>query len=147
VSIMVVLQICLLLLQLRTQTQVGKQLLTNWKDVFESERVEMSCEVGVSDWTFSWYKDDVLINYQMPKLSIPSVAHSNKGKYQCQILLKSRGVSSGLSNSVDINIYANFFLTKTTLFYLHWSTIQYKVRSSLGKIYFDVSKKNLLLSL
>uniref|UniRef100_A0A3P9K9Y4 Ig-like domain-containing protein n=1 Tax=Oryzias latipes TaxID=8090 RepID=A0A3P9K9Y4_ORYLA len=95
------------------------KLLTNWKDVFESERVEMSCEVGVSDWTFSWYKDGVPMNYEMPKLSIPSVTQINKGKYQCKVLLKSRRVSSGLSNSVDINIYAEKakpHVTKSTAF-------------------------------
>uniref|UniRef100_A0A3P9LUS1 Ig-like domain-containing protein n=1 Tax=Oryzias latipes TaxID=8090 RepID=A0A3P9LUS1_ORYLA len=95
------------------------ELLTNWRDLFESERVEMSCEVGVSDWTFSWYKDGVPMNYEMPKLSFPSVTQSNEGKYQCKILLKSRGVSSELSNSVDINIYAEKakpHVTKSTAF-------------------------------
>ncbi|RVE70613.1 hypothetical protein OJAV_G00065970 [Oryzias javanicus] len=82
------------------------KMVTKWKDVFENERVEMSCDVGVSDWSFSWYKDDVKMNDEMSNLRIPSVTQSDKGRYACKIHLKPRGVSSVFSNSVEISIYA-----------------------------------------
>uniref|UniRef100_A0A3B3C7J8 Ig-like domain-containing protein n=2 Tax=Oryzias melastigma TaxID=30732 RepID=A0A3B3C7J8_ORYME len=82
------------------------KMVTKWKDMFENERVEMSCDVGVSDWSFSWYKDNVKMNDETSNLRIPSVTQSNKGRYACKIHLKPRGVSSGFSNSVEISIYA-----------------------------------------
>ncbi|XP_070695542.1 basement membrane-specific heparan sulfate proteoglycan core protein [Pempheris klunzingeri] len=91
------------------------KLLTPWLDVFEEETVELGCEVNGSDWTFSWYQnqklleeDDILtLESEGSLLNITSASQIYQGGYTCKTHLESRRVSSGFSNAVDITVYEN----------------------------------------
>jgi len=73
--------------------------------VFESEVLEFSCEVSGSDWTFTWYRIGEKLDEEGSSLKIPSVTQTDQGQYTCKAHLKSRGVSSGPSNTVDVKVY------------------------------------------
>ncbi|XP_071376559.1 basement membrane-specific heparan sulfate proteoglycan core protein [Centroberyx affinis] len=92
------------------------KLKTRWLDVFQTEKVELSCEVtGSSDWTFTWYRDA----QDLPKdstlslgaggssLTISSVGPTHRGLYTCKGHHKTRKISSALSNTTDIKVYDN----------------------------------------
>lgn len=88
-------------------------LLTPWKDVFENETVDFECKVDGPDWTFTWYKNQVHINVdpylpsdrEEPYFNITSITQDYKGGYSCKAHLERRGVSSGFSNTVDVEVY------------------------------------------
>ncbi|KAM4562324.1 basement membrane-specific heparan sulfate proteoglycan core protein [Odontesthes bonariensis] len=81
--------------------------LTGWPDVFENEVLELSCEVSGSEWTFTWYRNGVKLKKEGPSLKITSVTQTDQGQYTCKAHLKSRGVSSGDSNIVDVQVYTS----------------------------------------
>ncbi|XP_072223487.1 basement membrane-specific heparan sulfate proteoglycan core protein isoform X2 [Leuresthes tenuis] len=81
------------------------KLLTGRPDVFESEVLEFSCEVSGSDWTFTWYRNGVKLVKEGPSFKVPSVTQTDRGQYTCKAHLKSRGVSSGPSNTADVEVY------------------------------------------
>ncbi|XP_034551723.1 titin [Notolabrus celidotus] len=91
------------------------KLLTQWPDVFEEEILAFSCEVGNSDWTFTWYKNNRKLQDDYPLtlddegtlLNITSVAKLHEGEYACKAELESRAVSSGFSNTVAVTVYDN----------------------------------------
>ncbi|KAM8754905.1 hemicentin-1 [Acanthopagrus schlegelii] len=90
-------------------------LLTPWKDVFEKETVNFECKVDSPGWTFTWYKNQVHIqdnpflplDKMKPYFNITSITQAYKGGYSCKAHLEHRGVSSGFSNTVDVEVYDN----------------------------------------
>lgn len=94
------------------------KLLSKWKDVFENETVEFSCEVDSPDWTFTWHKDqeeidDYLVPSLDPKksfLNITLITEEEQGRYACKVHLKSRTVSSEFSNSEVITVYGELYI-------------------------------------
>ncbi|KAM6983048.1 cell adhesion molecule CEACAM5 [Tautogolabrus adspersus] len=91
------------------------KLQTLWLDVFEEEIVAFSCEVGISDWTFTWYRnkqkledDSVLtLDDEGTLLNITSVTKAHEGVYACKAHLESRSVISGVSNTANVTVYDN----------------------------------------
>ncbi|XP_044065660.1 basement membrane-specific heparan sulfate proteoglycan core protein isoform X2 [Siniperca chuatsi] len=90
------------------------KLESRWPDVFENEILEFSCEVvGSSDWTFTWYQnqkklqEDFILSLDAEEalLNITSVNLTHEGGYACKAHHKSRGVSSGFSNTVNVRVY------------------------------------------
>uniref|UniRef100_A0AAQ4Q223 Ig-like domain-containing protein n=1 Tax=Gasterosteus aculeatus aculeatus TaxID=481459 RepID=A0AAQ4Q223_GASAC len=89
------------------------KLLSPWPDVFENETVEFRCEVHSPDWTISWNKGgnesrdelDEIQNAEGPFLNLTGIYATYEGGYTCKAHLKSRGVSSGFSNTVNITVY------------------------------------------
>ncbi|XP_034028369.1 carcinoembryonic antigen-related cell adhesion molecule 5 isoform X2 [Thalassophryne amazonica] len=89
-------------------------LLTPWLDVFQSEKVELSCEVNGPDWTFTWHKNaailhpdsSIILSQGGSLLTIPSVDLTHQGLYECKAQHKSRQISSGFSNPTSITVYA-----------------------------------------
>ncbi|XP_077947331.1 basement membrane-specific heparan sulfate proteoglycan core protein isoform X2 [Gasterosteus aculeatus] len=89
------------------------KLLSPWPDVFENETVEFRCEVHSPDWTISWnkggnepgYELDEIQNAEGPFLNLTGIHDAYEGGYTCKAHLKSRGVSSGFSNTVNITVY------------------------------------------
>lgn len=94
------------------------KLLSSWLDVFEKEHLEFHCDGSSSEWTFSWYKDekellensDVDLNENGSVLKITSVSLSHQGKFACKAHHKSRGVTSGFSNTADVKVYGEFII-------------------------------------
>ncbi|XP_042083132.1 hemicentin-1 isoform X2 [Haplochromis burtoni] len=94
----------------------GLQLQTAWKDVFEGEAVEFHCHVVSSTpgWTFTWHRNKQqlqnnpveIINGDGSSLKITSVRQTHKGSYTCKAHLTSRGVNSGFSSEVMIQVSA-----------------------------------------
>ncbi|XP_041860410.1 obscurin [Melanotaenia boesemani] len=91
------------------------KLLSGWQDVFVTEKVSLSCEVSSPEWTFTWYKDKkplpkesvLTINEKGTLFSITSVSQTHQGQYSCKAHLKSRGVDSEFSNTVDLKVYSS----------------------------------------
>ncbi|XP_060931016.1 hemicentin-2-like isoform X2 [Limanda limanda] len=89
--------------------------MTQWKDVFPSESVRLGCgmEEGISDWTYTWYKDDqkvqaddtVSFDSDARTLSIRSTAAKHAGGYSCSGKLKSRPVNSTNSSGLPLKVY------------------------------------------
>ncbi|KAI3357704.1 hypothetical protein L3Q82_016109, partial [Scortum barcoo] len=105
-------------LQVSDPPKPAQELRTRWLDVFKDETVELSCEVDSSDWTVTWYKnqvkiqeDSILAVSSNPDgeglLKITSVSRIHQGQYACKAELKARGVTSGFSNTIDIKVYDN----------------------------------------
>ncbi|XP_076734865.1 cell adhesion molecule CEACAM5 isoform X2 [Maylandia zebra] len=94
----------------------GLQLQTAWKDVFEGEAVEFRCHVVSSTpgWTFTWHRNKQqlqnnpveIINGNGSSLKINPVRQTHKGSYTCKAHLTSRGVNSGFSSEVMIQVSA-----------------------------------------
>lgn len=94
----------------------GLQLHTAWKDVFEGEAVEFRCHVVSSTpgWTFTWHRNKQqlqnnpveIINGDGSSLKITPVRQTHKGSYTCKAHLTSRGVNSGFSSEVMIQVSA-----------------------------------------
>ncbi|XP_016535595.1 basement membrane-specific heparan sulfate proteoglycan core protein isoform X3 [Poecilia formosa] len=82
-------------------------LETPWSDVFLTEVLKFNCRVPSADWTLAWYKDQKDLSKEGPSLEIPSVEQNNGGEYTCKARLKSRGVTSGSSNSKVITVHDN----------------------------------------
>ncbi|XP_026009156.1 hemicentin-1 [Astatotilapia calliptera] len=92
----------------------GLQLQTAWKDVFEGEAVEFRCHVVSSTpgWTFTWHRNKQqlqnnpveIINGDGSSLKINPVRQTHKGSYTCKAHLTSRGVNSGFSSEVMIQV-------------------------------------------
>ncbi|XP_039904018.1 basement membrane-specific heparan sulfate proteoglycan core protein-like isoform X2 [Simochromis diagramma] len=92
------------------------QLQTAWKDVFEGEAVEFHCRVVSSTpgWTFTWHRNKQqlqnnpveIINGDGSSLKITSVRQTHEGSYTCKAHLTSRGVNSGFSSEVMIQVSA-----------------------------------------
>ncbi|XP_014886591.1 basement membrane-specific heparan sulfate proteoglycan core protein isoform X4 [Poecilia latipinna] len=82
-------------------------LETPWSDVFLTEVLKFNCRVPSADWTLAWYKDQKDLSKEGPSLEIPSVEQNNGGEYTCKARLKSRGVTSGSSNSKVITVHVN----------------------------------------
>ncbi|XP_035761493.1 basement membrane-specific heparan sulfate proteoglycan core protein [Neolamprologus brichardi] len=90
------------------------QLQTAWENVFEDEAVEFHCHVVGSSpgWTFTWHRNNQqlqnnsveIINGDGSSLKITSVRQIHKGSYSCKAHLTSRGVNSGFSNEVMIQV-------------------------------------------
>ncbi|XP_053280695.1 titin isoform X2 [Pleuronectes platessa] len=91
------------------------QLKHGWLDVFPSESVRLSCgmEEGISDWTYTWYKDkqkvqaDDTLSFDSDArtLSISSAAAKHAGRYSCSGKLKSRPVYSTNSSERTLSVY------------------------------------------
>ncbi|XP_062420843.1 titin isoform X2 [Pungitius pungitius] len=83
------------------------KLLSSWPDVFENETVEFHCDVHSPDWTASWFfkgeKLDTDLILKADGAYIYITAY--EGEYACRADPTSRGVSSGLSNTVFITVY------------------------------------------
>ncbi|XP_029910619.1 carcinoembryonic antigen-related cell adhesion molecule 5 [Myripristis murdjan] len=86
---------------------------TQWPDVFQSEKVELSCVVaGSSDWTFTWRKDgaelqkssSLSLDAEGSLLTILSATQTDQGIYTCQGHHKNRKISTGFSNTVNIKV-------------------------------------------
>uniref|UniRef100_A0A3Q3F0I9 Titin-like n=1 Tax=Labrus bergylta TaxID=56723 RepID=A0A3Q3F0I9_9LABR len=83
------------------------KLQTSWLDVFEEENVAFSCEVGISDWTFTWYRNEeklqddsaLTIDDEGTLLNITLVNKAHEGVYACKAYLEARNVNSGFSNT------------------------------------------------
>lgn len=96
----------------------GLQLQTAWKDVFEGEAVEFRCHVVSSTpgWTFTWHRNKQqlqinpveIINGDGSSLKINPVRQTHKGSYTCKAHLTSRGVNSGFSSEVMIQVSGEF---------------------------------------
>ncbi|MEQ2246816.1 hypothetical protein ILYODFUR_003118 [Ilyodon furcidens] len=80
------------------------KLETPWSDVFKTEVLKFSCEVPSTEWTLTWYREQHKLE-EGPYLEITSVSDDDGGNYTCKAQLTSRGVWSGPSNSVVINVY------------------------------------------
>ncbi|XP_060912675.1 obscurin [Labrus mixtus] len=91
------------------------KLQTSWLDVFEEENVAFSCEVGISDWTFTWYRNkeelqadsELTIDDEGTLLNITSVNKAHGGVYACKAYLETRNVTSGFSNTAAVTVYDN----------------------------------------
>ncbi|XP_056278742.1 titin-like isoform X2 [Pseudoliparis swirei] len=100
-------------LQVSDPPKPSLELLSSWPDVFESETVELSCEVDSPDWTITWYRneeelqEDVQLDAVDSFLNITSITQAYEGGYACKAQLQSRRVSSGFSNHVNITVYEN----------------------------------------
>ncbi|CAG6021479.1 unnamed protein product [Menidia menidia] len=81
------------------------QRLTKWSDVFETEELQFRCEVNGTEWTYSWYKNNEKLHEEQSLLTISSVDHTHEGQYSCKTHLKSKGVESESSNTVDVKVY------------------------------------------
>ncbi|KAL6119610.1 fcrl5 [Pungitius sinensis] len=85
------------------------KLLSSWSDVFENETVVFHCDVHSPDWTVSWFVDgekletDLILKADGAYINITAY----EGEYACRADLTSRGVRSGLSNTVSITVYDN----------------------------------------
>nr|XP_019951972.1 PREDICTED: immunoglobulin superfamily member 1-like [Paralichthys olivaceus] len=89
--------------------------MTQWLDVFPTESVKLSCgmEQGISDWTYSWYKDkqkvqaDDTVSFDLDAraLLISSAAAKHGGQYSCSGKLKSRPVNSTGSTGLTLSVY------------------------------------------
>ncbi|XP_068608306.1 carcinoembryonic antigen-related cell adhesion molecule 5-like [Brachionichthys hirsutus] len=90
------------------------RLLTPWTDVFENETVGFSCDVESSDWTVTWYLDEVevseddslMINPEESSLNITAITEAYQGTYVCRAQLESRSVVMP-SNTLGIAVYEN----------------------------------------
>ncbi|XP_076597526.1 hemicentin-1 [Chaetodon auriga] len=102
-------------LQVSDPPKPSARLVSPWTDVFENETVEFRCEVDNSDWKFSWYRNNQLLQEndvlslfdEEPSLNVTSITQAYQGGYACKVQLQSRKVSSGLSNTVNITVYEN----------------------------------------
>nr|XP_020490707.1 titin-like [Labrus bergylta] len=91
------------------------KLQTSWLDVFEEENVAFSCEVGISDWTFTWYRNEeklqddsaLTIDDEGTLLNITLVNKAHEGVYACKAYLEARNVNSGFSNTAAVTVYDN----------------------------------------
>ncbi|XP_035014936.2 titin [Hippoglossus stenolepis] len=89
--------------------------MTQWLDVFPSESVKLSCGMaeGISDWTYTWYKDEqkvqaddtVSFDSDARTLSISSTAAKHAGRYSFSGNLKSRPVNSIRSSGLTLSVY------------------------------------------
>ncbi|XP_046896066.1 hemicentin-2-like isoform X2 [Hypomesus transpacificus] len=91
-------------------------LLSGWRDVFPSERVELKCGVqDSSDWTYTWTRggqkvgpdQTVSINSEGASLSIVSAEQKHSGEYSCLGQHKTRPVTTESSTSVSLTVYAS----------------------------------------
>ncbi|XP_031700313.1 titin [Anarrhichthys ocellatus] len=104
-------------LQVSDPPKPSLELLSSWPDVFENETVEFRCEVHSTDWTFTWYRnqkelkeelmEDMYLEEDDSLLNVTVVTQAYEGGYACKAHLKSRGVSSGFSNTVNVILYEN----------------------------------------
>ncbi|KAF7656062.1 hypothetical protein LDENG_00047020 [Lucifuga dentata] len=96
------------------------KLVTRWLDVFESEEMEMSCEMNGSDWTFTWYKNGKILHedfntlFEGSSLFIMSATQAVQGIYSCKAHHSTRKVSSELSNTANITVYEPSKMTGRT---------------------------------
>ncbi|XP_034392960.1 titin-like isoform X2 [Cyclopterus lumpus] len=100
-------------LQVSDPPKPSLKLLSSWPDVFEKETVELSCEVNSPDWTITWYRNQVELQEDLQLdavdsfLNITVITQAYEGGYACKAQLKSRKVSSGFSNPVNVTVYDN----------------------------------------
>ncbi|XP_049611138.1 B-cell receptor CD22 isoform X2 [Syngnathus scovelli] len=88
------------------------RLLSSWSDVFQKESVVLTCDVGSSSWTFTWYRNGMKVQADPTLVLSPSGSHLNilaasrvhQGRYACKAQLESRSVNSALSNSIDVTV-------------------------------------------
>ncbi|XP_037136662.1 titin isoform X2 [Syngnathus acus] len=91
------------------------QLRSSWLDVFQKERVVLTCAVGRPNWTFAWYRNGLMVQGDSTLalslsgsfLNITAASRVHQGRYACKAQLESRSVSSALSNSKDVTVYEN----------------------------------------
>uniref|UniRef100_A0A3B3C9E7 Ig-like domain-containing protein n=1 Tax=Oryzias melastigma TaxID=30732 RepID=A0A3B3C9E7_ORYME len=107
-------------LQVSDPPQPSLKRLTSWSDVFEKEKVEMSCNVSDPTWTFTWYKDNKKLqktssltwDEKGSKLTISSIAQDHRGNYACKANLALRGVISKSSIELHLTVYESLPLPK-----------------------------------
>nr|XP_020471855.1 titin-like isoform X4 [Monopterus albus] len=89
------------------------QLKSSWLELFPSEKVELTCFIsGSSDWNFIWYRDGTEIQSADPNLSadqsvltITAATQMYSGKYACKGQHKIKGVTTQISNSLEVKVH------------------------------------------
>ncbi|XP_041656198.1 hemicentin-1 isoform X2 [Cheilinus undulatus] len=89
------------------------KLETPWLDVFPSETVKLSCGMldGSSDWTYTWYKDDKMVNdtvsFDNRRRTTLTITASDlhRGQYSCDGKIEGRSVLSRPSSGLRLSIY------------------------------------------
>uniref|UniRef100_A0A3P8UGM5 Ig-like domain-containing protein n=2 Tax=Cynoglossus semilaevis TaxID=244447 RepID=A0A3P8UGM5_CYNSE len=80
--------------------------VSSWLDVFKGETAELKCELPGSDWTFSWYRNDLKFKDESTAvLLIGAVSENDGGVFSCSARLRSRNVSSVLSNTQTLRVH------------------------------------------
>ncbi|XP_077430957.1 cell adhesion molecule CEACAM5 isoform X3 [Vanacampus margaritifer] len=91
------------------------KLLTFWLDVFQMESVELMCDVGSPNWTFTWHRDGtalqedpmLVLSLGGSLLNITTASLAHQGRYACKAHLESRRVSSAFSSTASVTVYEN----------------------------------------
>lgn len=95
--------------------------LTQWLDVFPTERVSLSCGMdSTSAWKYTWYRDGsklpgndhtVALDSDGTILNIGSASAEHSGEYSCSGTLKSRPVHSNRSSTLTLRVYGEVLLS------------------------------------
>ncbi|XP_036418219.1 high affinity immunoglobulin gamma Fc receptor I-like [Colossoma macropomum] len=77
------------------------------KQVFQGETVTLRCDIqggGVSNWQYSWFKDDSSTPVSEQQYNISSVTESHSGKYTCRGTERGTSRYSHTSEAVTLTV-------------------------------------------